>query len=235
MTHALVPANPLYPPGADPSDALKPSYDNMPAHLRIDLSSCFKAGRGMFQAELRILPVDAYVHIFDPPVVQPVKPVPPGTPTADNDMKAKFSAIAKWGLDSTGRARWQLIAPIDESPIALIGARRWAAAGFTGGRVLTDYTPDADFLRSGRLTYLYQGFDRGYRHILLLSVPVFDSGLATSDAKTHWGFTLQQLWREPAALAEYQASANTWYVRQERNLRPSMSELDGIVDSVVAR
>lgn len=223
---AQVPALPLYDEqarkdfAADPMLSLKPDFENMPAHVRIDLASCY-AAEGGFNAALRILPVADYLSIYDPN----------GKP--DPRMREVFADLRSWITKKNGKGEiWPLVPFLDESPMLTYAPSVLKFADGQGVRVVTQFVPDVGFVTSGQITYLFQGLSSDDAHFVLVTVPLTLDGLSKPDATEHLGATLETLDTDKAARKRYVGAAKQLLHSREGDIRPRLAELDAMVQSV---
>lgn len=219
-----VAANPLYSEQArrdlarDPLLSLKPDFNNMPRHLRFDLSACYRL-RGMFDASLRVLPVAEYAHIYDKDAA--------GT---DSDWSSDVLAELKTWLSGNPAARWPMVPYLDMSPQFTVERRALQFPGGHGIRVVTQFVPDVGFAESGIVSYVFQGLSDDGRDFVLLTVPLALKGAAADRAEQHLGFSLDAIERDEEQRRRYEAAIAALVARQ--GTQPALAELDAIVESL---
>lgn len=199
----------------DPLMLLRPDYHDMPAHRRFDLGACY-GEPGLFDASLRVLPVDAYLRIQD-------DGLEPGT-----HLATMFGQLRAWiaaGPDAI--ADWPMVPYLDMSPQFTVQRRALHFRGGQGIRVVTQFVPDVGFATSRLVSYVFQGFTDDGRTFVLMTVPLTLTGAADADAVDHLGFTLEQIEAREGA-RRYEKAVDALIVKH--GTKPSIAELDGLIE-----
>jgi len=201
----------------DPLMRLKPDYHDMPAHLRFDLGACY-GEPGMFDASLRVLPVDAYRRIQDDGRA-------PGT-----HLSTMFGELRSWiaaGPDAI--ADWPMVPYLDMSPQFTVQRRALHFRGGQGIRVVTQFVPDVGFATSRLVSYVFQGLTDDGRTFVLMTVPLTLTGAADADAVEHLGFTFEQIEKREGA-RRYEKAVGALIAKH--GVKPSLAELDALIESL---
>jgi hypothetical protein len=224
----IVPAQPLYNEEereefARTQDHLKPRFNAMPAHLRVDMSACVPPhADGFFSPALYLIPVQSYLPILDPADDVPLP-----------WLRTQLAQLQRWLADAPDAVNnWPFLPFLDMSPQFTVQRRALTFSGGRGIRLLTQFVPDASLAQSGHLSYVFQGLSTDGTYYVLLTMPLSLPGLAQRDDTAHLGFRLDDIFRKPEEAARYAVAVDALLRERAKELRPALTELDALVRSL---
>lgn len=199
----------------------KPSFENMPAHWHVDLSSCFPANDPMFPAQLRVMPVADYTRIYS------------ADRTVSDRTAALFRNYTQWAKDASPDTRWDFMPFLDIGSSFELEPTRIAATGFDGGRVIVQFGPDGtDFPRRGSVNYVHQSISTDGQWYVLLIVPLFHRDFREWGDTKHLGFVFDDMYADRAVADRYKVALAEWMATKRNELTPALGPLDDIATSL---
>jgi len=199
----------------------KPSFENMPEHWHVDLSSCFPANDPMFPAQLRVMPVADYTRIYS------------ADRTVSDRTAAVFRNYTSWAKDAASGVRWDFMPFLDLGKSFVLEPLRMAATGFDGGRVIVQFGPDGtDFPRRGSVNYVHQSISIDGQWYVLLIVPLFHRDFREWGDTKHLGFVFDEMYADRAVADRYKVALAEWMTMKRDELTPALGRLDDIATSL---
>lgn len=200
------------PPSVWVSD--KPSKENMPAHLFIDLSACFP------ELTVRILPIEPYTRIF-------------GQGAPSPHIRKAFRDLGQVISGENTEAKWTYVPFVDASADTVLRVRFLDNNTQRGVRVITELKPDPIHLE--HTDYIFQAISDDRKNYVLMEVPVRHPDLESDRQQANFVAEPDSLASREAVqqfLKTYNAQAEKWFSASESQFDPKLSSLDRIAESI---
>jgi hypothetical protein len=120
---------------------------------------------------------------------------------------------------------------VDAELAFIVGKTKLRFSGGHGFRVLTQWDWEADFVRKGRLHYLFLGLSDDGSCQIVATFPIDLPGLPDDSTREHLGFSRPLPYQFP----KYERVAKKWLTANASKATPSLAELDAMISSLDAR
>lgn len=222
-----VAANPLYDArarrdfAADPLLSLKPDFNNMPAHLSLDLSGCF-ARRDGFGTALRVIPVQPYLDIYD---------------ARDGEQaqwpRQTLAQLRQWIAQGAASMQdWPFLPFVDAHAQHTTAQRDLRFDSGKGIRVVAQFVVENGPAYRDQFDYLFQGLSDDGEYFVLLTVPVTIDGLASDSDKSHLGFEVERVYADADTYRRYSEAVAAWFDSGAAHPQPAPERLDELLASL---
>lgn len=112
--------------------------------------------------------------------------------------------------------------------------RRLDFAGGHGIRLVAQWTIEAELLRLGDLHYLFLGMSDDNSVQIIATFPLNLPGLPGSEDESHLGWSTKNYPEFTRSHDDYEKDAKKWLEQGADQITPSLRELDGMIQSLVA-
>jgi hypothetical protein len=202
----------------------KPSFDNMPRHIRIlfNYPSGSANKTGELQAEISIHSIEEYSHIFEP----------------DADPKSLIEGFNRVWQTATSNSipkinqELPIIPPAWGDQSVAVCFKQIEQKHFKGFRFITQLHEEASLIRETGLFYIFQGISNDKKKYILATFPVELDGLAKAGDLDHLGFSIQKYDEFAKVKENYYLKAAMWIEENEGKMQPALATLDDILRSV---
>jgi len=213
----------------EPAADLEPSYENRPEHWAIRFPKLALPGQHFAPKEAGGDPTAPQILIH--------KAVDWAGAYRDGSFDAAASRKMTKKLRAMVEDRDPKKSPVfmDAELAFVAGRKKLRFSGGHGFRVLAQWNTEADFVRKGRLHYLFLGLSDDGSCQIVATFPIDVPGLPEDSTREHLGFSTTSDDGFTKRFPKYERAVKEWLTANAAKARPSLTELDAMMSSLDVR